>query len=157
MQFAVRRYDAENDRGWAEPRLARKFGGPLQARRHEMVDVLAGEGFVAEVDDEPVGLLFWRPDGDETEVTLLWAFEQHRGIGTALLYELTRTVDGPIWLVTTNDNAPALAFYQRLGFGIRDIRRGAVDEARATLKPDIPECGVGGVPMRDEIELVLPR
>jgi GNAT superfamily N-acetyltransferase len=157
MQFVVRRYEPERDSGWVEPRLARRWGGRLQARRGELVDVLDGEGLVAEENDEPVGLVFWRPDGVETEVTLLWAFEQHRGIGTALLHQLTRTVDGPLWLVTTNDNTAALAFYQRLGFGIRAVRAGAVEAARADLKPQIPTHGAGGAAIRDEVELVLAR
>jgi hypothetical protein len=58
--------------------------------------------------------------------------------------------------VTTNDNLGALAFYQRLGFRLSALRPGAVDEARATLKPEIPATGEEGLPLRDELELSFP-
>ena len=60
----------------------------------------------------------------------------------------------PIWLVTTNDNVDALRFYQRLGFRLRALRAGAVDDARRDLKPSIP-VEHDGIAIRDELELVL--
>ena len=60
-----------------------------------------------------------------------------------------------LWLVTTNDNVDALRFYQRRGFRLRALRPGAVDEARRELKPEIPEIGDHGIPLRDELELEL--
>jgi hypothetical protein len=57
------------------------------------------------------------------------------------------------WLVTTNDNMRALRFYQRLGWELVAVHRGAVDRARETLKPEIPRVGNDGIPLRDEIEL----
>jgi hypothetical protein len=59
-----------------------------------------------------------------------------------------------VWLATTNDNLDALAFYQRRGFRLAELRPGAVDAARR-LKPTIPAVGAHGIPMRDELELVL--
>jgi hypothetical protein len=41
----------------------------------------------------------------------------------------------------------------RRGFRIRVIRPGAVDEARRTLKPELPTIGDHGIPIRHEIEL----
>jgi RimJ/RimL family protein N-acetyltransferase len=60
-------------------------------------------------------------------------------------------------VVTTNDNVRAQRFYARLGFKVVEIRRGAVDEARRTLKPTIGVLGEGGIRISDEIELVLDR
>ena len=61
---------------------------------------------------------------------------------------------GPLGVVTTNENTNALRFYQRMGFRLRALRVGAVDEARRTLKPSIP-VEVDGIPLRDELELAL--
>ena len=58
-----------------------------------------------------------------------------------------------LWLVTTNDNTHALAFYQRRGFVLAALHRDAVTEARKTLKPSLPLVGEGGIPLRDELEL----
>jgi ribosomal protein S18 acetylase RimI-like enzyme len=55
-------------------------------------------------------------------------------------------------LVTTNDNTPALRFYQRRDFDIVAFHRNAVTEGRA-LKPTIPDVGFDGIPIRHEIEM----
>ncbi|MFT3891870.1 MAG: GNAT family N-acetyltransferase [Anaerolineales bacterium] len=57
-------------------------------------------------------------------------------------------------LITTNDNLHAIGFYQKRGFQMAAIHRGAVDEARK-IKPSIPTIGAHGIPMRDEIELEM--
>lgn len=36
------------------------------------------------------------------------------------------------------------------------LHRGAVDESRRTLKPEIPPTGAHGIPIRDELELEIP-
>ena len=84
-----------------------------------------------------------------------------RGAGSALLAACVRAaVDAGatrLWLITTNDNMPALRFYQRRGFVLVALRPGAIDEARRTLKPEIHLTGRDEIPIRDEIELELPR
>ena len=59
------------------------------------------------------------------------------------------------WLVTTNDNLAALGLYQKAGWRLATLRRGAIDDARRRLKPGIPEIGQHGIPLRDELELEL--
>jgi ribosomal protein S18 acetylase RimI-like enzyme len=78
----------------------------------------------------------------------------HAGIGTTLIDAIEAlTRPRRLWLVTTNDNLDALRFYQRRGFRIVDTRVGAVEDARRTLKPTIPESGSYGIEIRDEIVL----
>jgi hypothetical protein len=57
-------------------------------------------------------------------------------------------------VTTTNDNTRALRFYQRAGFHLTALRPGAVTAARKS-KPEIPELGEDGIPIRDEIELTM--
>jgi len=52
-------------------------------------------------------------------------------------------------VITTNDNLPALAFYQKLGFRISAVRPDRVTETHG------PRKGFSGLPMRDEIELEM--
>jgi ribosomal protein S18 acetylase RimI-like enzyme len=146
-----------DDAVWAERVLEQEFGGRLQARRGELVDVQALPGFVAEEDGRAVGLAFYRVDGDECELALLLSLERRRGVGTSLLDAVREAAAGcrRIWLVTTNDNLDALRFYQRRAFVLAVLRPGAVDEARRRLKPGIGPIGAYGIPIRDELELEL--
>ena len=112
---------------------------------------------------EPDGLVGWRleDDGRVAEITVLAVREdaRRRGVGRALLdtavEALRATGVQRAWLVTTNDNLPALGLYQRAGWRLSVLRPGAVDAARLTLKPGIALVGEGGIPIRDELELEL--
>ena len=152
----IRRY-VESDRAWAEAYMEEAFGGAVQARRGELLDVLALPGFVAEQDGRPAGIVTYRRDGNKCELAFIAAFEARQGVGSALLDAVVEAAAGcdRLWLVTTNDNLDALRFYQRRGFRLAELRPGAVDEARRALKPRISAVGEYGIPLRDELELEL--
>jgi GNAT superfamily N-acetyltransferase len=156
--LSVRPY-GDGDLEWAEALVGAEFGGRWQARRGDLVDALALPGWVAERDGLPVGLLTTASHDDGWEVVLLVAAERRAGVGsalvTALLDDARDAGAGQVWLVTTNDNLGALAFYQRLGFRLSALRPGAVDASRATLKPEIPPTGEDDLPIRDELELTF--
>lgn len=156
MSSVIREY-RESDRTWAAAYMEDEFGGALQARRGELIDVLALPGFVAEENGRPLGLVTYRRAGDACELAFIAAFERHQGIGSQLLEALLGAVCNcdRIWLVTTNDNLDALRFYQRRGFRLVALRPGAVDESRVSLKPQIGASGDFGIPLRDELELEL--
>jgi GNAT superfamily N-acetyltransferase len=127
------------------------------ARLGELLDPLHYPALIAEEDGRLLGVLTYIIRGDECEVFTIHTSEQWRGTGTALMSEVediarqqgcTRT-----WLITTNDNLDALRFYQRQGFRLAALHRGAVDYSRTHLKPEIPELGDYSIPIRDEIEL----
>lgn len=58
------------------------------------------------------------------------------------------------WLVTTDNNLGAIAFYHAIGWRRVAVHAGAVAEARK-LKPEIPEQDEHGRPIRDAIEFEL--
>ncbi len=153
--MTVRAFDPATDRAWAADLLDRELGDAVQARRGEALNALDMPGLVAEDDGRGLGLLFYRPDGDDCELFALVAATQAGGIGTALVDALVTRAAGcrRIWVVTTNDNLRALRFYQRRGFSLCALRPGAVDDARRRLKPGIPRTGLDGIPLRDELEL----
>ena len=115
------------------------------------------EGFVA---GDWEGLITYRVVGGRCEVTLLKALRDGEGIGTALLDATAGIARDAgcrdVWLITTNDNLRALAWYERKGFTIAEVRAGAVDRARETLKRSIPTHNPEtGLAISDEIELSL--
>ena len=97
--------------------------------------------------------------GVDCEVMTLHTDRQWSGVGTALLAEVERIARTAgctrLWLITTNDNVDALRFYQRRGFRLAALHRGAVEDSRARLKPEIPEVGDHGIALRDELELEM--
>ena len=114
-------------------------------------------GFVALSAGSIVGHVSYRIRDDRCEITSIDAFPKHAGIGGCLL---DAAIDSArragcriVWLTTSNDNLDALRFYQRRGFRLSALRPGAVDRARAALKPEIPAKGSYGIPMRDELDL----
>jgi len=116
-------------------------------------------GFVALREGQIVGHATYRGERDRCELTSIEASPRCAGIGTALLEAVVSAARergyGSLWLTTTNDNLDAIRFYQRRGFAFCALRRGAVDLARETLKPELPRIGSYGIPMRDELDLEL--
>ena len=104
------------------------------------------------------GLITFSIRGDECEITSLDSLQQGKGIGTALIDEVVSEAKERscrrVFLITTNDNLQALGFYQRHGFSLVAVHRGAVNESRR-LKPSIPLIGANNIPLRDEIELEM--
>ncbi len=114
------------------------------------------QGFVALSSSERVGLLTYNINDNQLEIVTLDSLMEGVGIGTRLvdfaLSEAKRRKCKRVWLITTNDNTEALRFYQRRGFAICLLHRGAIEKSRQ-LKPSIPHVGNHGIPIRDEIEL----
>jgi ribosomal protein S18 acetylase RimI-like enzyme len=156
----VRPLDDDDDaRTWAAGYLAEHWGSEIQVAHGEVQRPAEHDGLVAEVGGERCGLLTYRIGDDAgLEVTTLHARLEGRGVGSALLHaavEVARRNGCPrLWLITTNDNLRALAFYQRRGLRLVALRPGAVDGARA-IKPEIPLRAANGIPIRDELELEI--
>jgi len=114
--------------------------------------------FVVEDENEWVGLITFLMEADECEVTSLDSLRPGKGIGTRLMDKAIEEAHARkcdrLFLITTNDNLHALGFYQKRGFEIVTIYRGAIGESRKR-KPGIPLIGMNGIPLRDEIELEI--
>jgi GNAT superfamily N-acetyltransferase len=113
-------------------------------------------GLVAWEAGQRVGALAWLEGPGGAEVVMLAADPPGRGAGTALLaaLEALGRLRGweRLWLSTTNDNTPALEFYQRRGWDLTALHRDAVARDRS-LKPGIPATGHRGIPARHALEL----
>jgi GNAT superfamily N-acetyltransferase len=140
----------------AAQRLEHEWGGPDIRMRDRVYRLSECEILVA--GDNKGLLAYDLCDHPTAELVALNAFEPRRGIGTALLDDLVRRLqaDGfeTIRVGTTNDNLDALRFYQRRGFCMAALRPNAVADVRR-VKPSIPQSGAYGLPIRDEIDLVL--
>jgi protein associated with RNAse G/E len=149
-----------DDRWRAEARAlwSERWGSTRVVSRGRLHDLDALPGFVALEDGAFAGVATYRVDGDACEVVSLDALREGSGAGRALLDAVAASARAAgcrrLWLVTTNDNTAAMRFYQRRGWRLAALHRGAVDAARA-LKPELPEQGADGIAIRDEVEFEI--
>ena len=157
MSFTVRSL-TDDDRPWLTGFMTERWGVPLAAgggRLHRLDDL---PGFAAvSADGAVAGVVTYLIEADTCEVVSIDSVVQGEGVGTALLEAACQAAAAAgcrrVRLITTNDNVDALRFYQRRGFALIELRRGAVEESRR-MKPQIPEVGAYGIPIRDELVLV---
>lgn len=117
------------------------------------------EGFVIEEEGKWIGLITFIINESQCEVTSLDSLREGQGMGSKLIEQVIKEARARackrLFLITTNDNLNALGFYQKRGFEIVTVYRGAVNESRK-IKPGIPLVGYNNIPLRDEIELEIP-
>ena len=134
------------------------WGSARQVINKALVAPAAFSCFVAQRAEELIGLASFRVEGATCQLLLLNSLEPGLGMGRRLVDAVADAARGAgcrrMTVVTTNDNLPALRFYQRYGFVIHAVRPNALAAARR-LKPEIPAVGVDDLPLRDEIELEL--
>ena len=147
-----------NDREWISQFITEHWGSDIVIG-HGMVyhpDQLPG--FVAIQEGEKVGLVTYHIEGDSCEIVTINSTRPATGVGAALIEAVKEVARSAgcrrMWLITTNDNLNALRFYQKRGFVLVAIHRNALEASRK-LKPEIPQIGYDGIPLRDEIELEM--
>lgn len=135
-----------------------RWGGEEMITRGNVHHLEQLDGFVVEDERDWMGLLTFFIKGNQCEVISLDSLREGQGIGTklmnAVVEEARKQNCKRVFLTTTNDNMHAFRFYQKRGFELVAVHRGAVNESRK-IKPSIPLTGYDGVPIRDEIELEL--
>jgi ribosomal protein S18 acetylase RimI-like enzyme len=133
----------------------RDFGRTSIASFGEVIPLSETSTIVAEMQGDVSGALAWRPRENALQIVALatepmW---QRSGVGGHLVAEAEvvarRTGATRVVLATTNDNLPALYFYQRRGYRITDVVRDAWrDHAELTIG-----VGFASIPVLDELRL----
>ena len=158
MPFFQLRPTDEHDRPFIRDLITRRWKAEAVIVHEEFFYPAELPGFVAEHNHETLGLITYQIKNNQCEIITLDSLKEGHGIGTQMIEAVktkaVKTGCTRIWVVTTNDNFPALGFYQKRGFKIKAIAINAVEKSR-TLKPSIPITGYKGIPIRDEIELEI--
>jgi ribosomal protein S18 acetylase RimI-like enzyme len=144
----------EDERGWVRSTIRERWGSEIVVAHGNVYEPALLPGFVAEDEGGPVGLLTYILEGDACEIVTIDAFEEGRGIGSALIGAVKGLGARRLWLITTNDNVQAQRFYERQGFTLVAVDEGAVDRARLA-KPEIPLVGNDDIEIHDELEYEL--
>lgn len=153
--FCTRPLD-NNDQQWVSQFIARRWGSDIIVVHGVTYQPSTLPGFAAVQEGEIVGLITYQIEEKDCGIVSLDSLRESQGIGTALMEAVKKVALEAgccrIWLITTNDNLHALRFYQKRGFVLVAVHRGAVTASRK-IKPEIPLMGADGIPIRDEIEL----
>lgn len=146
----------EDDHAWVQGVLMRYWASTTQVTRGRLHHADRLPGFAAFRGEEEVGLITYNIDGDECEIVTHNSMDGEGGIGSCLLAEVRTLARAEgcrrLWLVTTNDNTPAMKFYQRREFDMVALHRNAIEEYRS-MKTEIPSEGLDGIRIRHEIEM----
>jgi len=146
------------DRDWIDQAMVAEWGARIVVVHATVYRPAELPGFAAEAMAEVAGLLTYHIENQACEIVTLNSWREGLGVGTALIEAVkgvaVRQKCRRLWLVTTNDNTPALRFYQKHGFVIAAVHIDAVASDRR-IKTEIPLTGLDGIPIRDEIELEM--
>jgi GNAT superfamily N-acetyltransferase len=149
---------SEADRQWIAAFTADHWGTDFVVAHGVVYHPHRLPGFVAHAAAGVLGLATYSIDRQACELVTLNTVTQAQGIGTALLQAVAAAAKqagcARLWLITTNDNLDALAFYQKRGMHLVALHPNALALSRQ-LKPSIPLVAANGIPIRDELELEL--
>lgn len=152
------REKTSEDNIWILPYMKENWGSEKIVTRKILYNAAELPGFIAEKNNKHAGIALYNIENKECEIILLESFVEKIGVGTSLIDHVKKAAENQgcrrVWLITTNDNTPAIRFYQKKGFSLVAVYRNAIEESRK-LKPEIPLTGIDGILIRDEIELEL--
>lgn len=154
MEIQIRKINS-SDREWVRDVFINNWGGDFIVSRGKIWKSDNLEGFIAQENGDKIGLVTVNIENNEMEIVTINSLPPGRGTGALLLKEVIKMAKEKnvkrIWLITTNDNLNALKFWQKNDFHLVRVYPGAIVESRK-IKPQIPEIGEDGIPIRDEIE-----
>ena len=143
---------------WIRQTLSDNWGSVQLVSRGKIYSGDQLPGFIALHEGQPAGLATYHLAGKHCEIVSLDSLVPQLGIGSALIQAVKAVAQDTgcqrLWLVTTNDNLPAIRFYQKRGFHLVDVHPNSVQNSRS-LKPCIPELGLEDIPIRDELEFEI--
>ncbi|MCS6990167.1 MAG: GNAT family N-acetyltransferase [Chloroherpetonaceae bacterium] len=144
------------DQEWTVEFLKRHWNDSRIPLHGDLIDASLLPAFIAEYEDEPVGLLVYHFLPDACEIVSLHSLRKRIGIGEALLNRLEEVAKAKgckkIKCAVGNDNLNALRFLQKRGFRLSALNVNAMEAARKQ-NPALSLAGEYGIPLRDELVL----
>jgi len=130
------------------------WGEQEQLSFNKKFNVAELPGYVAKIKDKIVGFVSATKLDNNTVIVALGVLPlyQASGIGKCLIARIEHDASGKgseaILVSTSNDDLPALGFYQSLGFQIYDVKPDVIAQKHGKVM-----LGIGNLPVRDELRL----
>jgi ribosomal protein S18 acetylase RimI-like enzyme len=152
--FSVRKLVSEGERSAVQKFVKRFWGEELQLTFDRKFTVSELPAYVARVRNSVVGFVSFSSIGDALIVVALGVLPSYQGVGIgsrlikSVEAEARKLGKGKVFVSTSNDDLPALGFYQSCGFRIYEVKPNVIAEKHAKMLR-----GIGGLPVRDELRM----
>ena len=136
-------------------RIVEKFWGEDEQLTHDRTyNVPNLSGYIAKSKGALIGFVSTGEIDDDILIVALGVLPEYQslGIGKALVKKVEdaafRMKKKRLFVSTSNDDLPALAFYQSIGFQIYEVKPNVI-----AMKHGKIISGIAGLPVRDELRL----
>jgi ribosomal protein S18 acetylase RimI-like enzyme len=152
--YVIEKVRPENDTDWIRKVIVEFWGEELQLTFDRELDPVDHAAYYGKVGKNIVAFISLVEDKDDLIIVALGVYPEYQrsGIGASLVekaeLEARRMGKKRVLVSTSNDNLPALGFYQALGFQIFQVEPDALARKHGKTLP-----GIDGLPVRDELRL----
>ena len=154
LEFTVHKTVSEGEKSVVRKFVRRFWGEEEQLTFGRRFAVPELPAYVAKVQEGVIGFISFSPTSDAIMVVALGVLPRYQcyGIGSKLIKkvedEAKRLGKGKVLVSTSNDDLPALGFYQSHGFQIYQVTPNVIAEKHEKIL-----VGIGGLPVKDELRL----
>jgi ribosomal protein S18 acetylase RimI-like enzyme len=154
VDYVIGKAIAENDADWIRKFVSEFWGEERQLTFDRELDPVDYTAYIGRVGNSAIAFISLVEDKDDLIIVALGVYPEYQrsGIGTSLVekaeLQARRSGKKRMLVSTSNDNLPALGFYQALGFQIFEVAPNALERKHGEIIE-----GIGGLPVRDELRL----
>jgi ribosomal protein S18 acetylase RimI-like enzyme len=154
LDYSVNKVISKEEKGKIREMVKRFWGEQEQVAFDRKFVVAELNAYVAKVRNNVIGFLSYAETEDAIIIVALGILPRYQGLGVGrslvekVKVEAEELRKNGLLVSTSNDDLPALAFYQSLGFRIHEVKPDVIAEKHGRVLK-----GVGDLPVRDELRL----
>ena len=154
LEYTINKVASNKERDKIRDLVQRFWGDEEQLTFDRKLMVAELPAFAAKLENNTIGFVSFTEADDAVIVVALGVLPQYQGsgVGRSLIEkvegEAKRMLKKRLLVSTSNDDLPASAFYQSLGFQIYEVKPNVIAKKHGEILEDI-----GGLPVRDELRL----
>jgi ribosomal protein S18 acetylase RimI-like enzyme len=154
LNYSINKATQDSEREKIQEFVKRFWGEQEQLTFDKKFTVAKLPAYVAKSEKDVIGFVSFAEVDDAIIIVALGVLPKYQNaeVGKSLTKkvetEAKRHGKKKLLVSTSNDDLPALAFYQRLGFQIYEVKPNVIAEKHDTILK-----GIGGLPIRDELRL----
>jgi len=154
LNYSINKTISEEEKETIKKMVERFWGEPQQLTFGRRFIVAELPAYLAKSGGDVIGFVSFAEVDDAIIIVALGILPQYQnaGVGKSLIEkveaETKRLGKKKLIVSTSNDDLPALACYQSLGFQIYKVKPNVIAEKHGMVLK-----GIGGLPLRDELRL----